>query len=169
MVSRTQIVAPPYFHRYIELVREDELKDALKKSTQRFQKFLEKIPHRKVNHAYAEGKWSVKEVLQHVIDAERVFAFRALWFARRDGQPLPGFDENNWAASARLGQRKWKDLLEEFHFVRKSTTWEFDSFQPEQLLAEGIAGGNRINPLALGFICCGHVTHHINIIKERYL
>jgi hypothetical protein len=107
--------------------------------------------------------------LQHIIDAERVFTYRALTFARKDKTPLPGFDENNWAAESRSAQRSWKDLRDEFKTIRKSTELLFGSLDQEQLLAEGIAGNHPANSLAMGFVCTGHLLHHIQIIKERYL
>ena len=103
------------------------------------------------------------------IDAERVFAYRALTFSRFDQAELPGFDENRWAANADTKHRKWSDLKKEFANVRGSTKLLFESFTEKQWLATGTASGHPVNCVALAFICCGHVEHHINIIKEKYL
>jgi uncharacterized damage-inducible protein DinB len=169
MIKKENAVAADYYHKYIQAAGEDDVLKALKKSTKEFRKFLERIPRKKLHHAYAEGKWTIKEILRHIIDAERVFAYRALAFARKDGTELPSFDENNWALHAQTVHRKWKDLVEEFQAVRKSTELLYDSFNEDQLLSSGTASGNSVNVLALGYIMAGHIRHHMNIIKERYL
>jgi hypothetical protein len=104
-----------------------------------------------------------------MIDTERVFAYRALSFSRKDPAALPGFDENNWAAQSMVKDRDWRDMIEEFKAVRKATEALFYSFTDEQLLYSGTASNNSLNVLATGYICAGHVNHHINILKERYL
>jgi hypothetical protein len=169
MVPRNEIIAAEYQHAYINGVKEDDVLKALKKNTKEFKKFLKKIPHRKIDYAYAEGKWTIREVLQHIVDAERVFSYRALRFARKDETPLPGFDENSWAANAGAAKRNWNDLVDEFKAVRKSTELLFGSFTDDQLRAAGSASGQPINVLALGFLPAGHNIHHMRIIRERYL
>jgi DinB superfamily len=169
MPIKADAKAASFYQSYLDLVTEDDPLMALKKSSRQFRKFLEGIPKNKINFAYAPGKWTIKEILQHVIDAERVFSYRALSFSRKDMTALPGFEEKSWASNAQTVNRKWKDLLEEFKTVRKSTEILFGSFAKDQLLAEGIASNNPINNLALGYVCSGHVLHHMNIIKERYL
>ena len=116
-----------------------------------------------------EGKWSIKEILQHVIDAERVFAYRSLTFARKDNNTLPSFDEKDYAANSNGNNRAWHELVEEFKALRKSTELLFNSFTKENLNAIGKASDYTITVLALGYIIVGHVAHHINIIRERYL
>jgi hypothetical protein len=169
MPSKKDAIAAEFYQRYLNLVKEDDVVKALKKNSRQFKKFLEKIPKKKIDFAYAENKWTIKELLQHIIDAERVFSYRALTFARKDSTPLPGFDENNWAANAQTTSRKWNDLVKEFRALRKSTESLFEAFDENQLLSKGTASEKEINTLALGYICSGHVAHHINIIKERYL
>jgi len=169
MLTRSDAIAAPFYQGYLDQVGEDNVVAALKKSGRQFREFLETIPPAKINFAYAPNKWTIKEVLQHIIDGERVFSYRALSFARKDPTPLPGFDENNWAAHSQAAAREWSDLLDEFRAVRKSTRLLFGAFNDEQLLAAGVASGNPINNLALGYICSGHVLHHMQIIKERYL
>src|ERR1700745_1928777 len=112
---------PEFYHNYIKQVPEDDLMTAFKNQTPLAVQFFQTMPAKKIDHAYAEGKWTIKEVLQHIIDAERVFSYRAVTFARKDTTPLPSFDENNWAANANGARRKWNDLLKEFKAVRKST------------------------------------------------
>lgn len=169
MVSRKEVRMPESFTRYVNAVSENNLEDALRKNTKRFRKMLKNIPKKKINYAYAEGKWTLKEVLQHIVDAERVFVFRALYFARKDSAPLPGFDENVWAITAKAPKRSWSDLVEEFTALRVSTELFFASFDEDQLLSTGTANNNPMSVVGLGFVCAGHVAHHMNIIKERYL
>ena len=169
MVTKSQTVAAPHFNRYIEIVKEKDLLKSLKKSRKEFSELLDRLPRNKIDFAYAPGKWTIREVLQHIIDAERVFAYRALTFARKDKTPLPGFDENSWAAESRSAKRSWKELRDEFKTVRKSSELLFSSLDQDQLLAEGVAGNHPANSLAMGFVCSGHLLHHIKIIRERYL
>jgi len=169
MLTKKDAIAAEFYQRYLNAVKEEDVIKALKKNTKDFKKFLEKIPKKKIDFAYADGKWSIRQMLQHIIDAERVFAYRSLSFSRKDPAQLPGFDEKNWAASIQITNRKWDDLVKEFRAVRKSTEFLFSSFNQEQLLAGGTASNNNINALALGYICSGHTIHHMNIIKEKYL
>ena len=160
---------PESYHNYIAQVPENNLMEAFKKGTASFIQFFENIPSSKYDHRYAEGKWTIKEVLQHIIDGERVFAYRALRFARKDPTPLPGFDENIFAANAKADKRNWNYLLEEFKTVRKSSEQLFTSFDEEQLNATGIASNHSNYVLGFGYIIVGHSLHHMKVIKERYL
>lgn len=160
---------PEYYHRYINKVEGDDMLAALKKQTTEFIRFLQEIPADKREFRYAKDKWTLKEVLQHVLDAERVFAYRSLCIARKDKTALPGFDENDYAANSKAGNRNWDDLVKEFSALRQSTEILFSSFDKEQLDAEGIANGKPVYVLGLGFVLAGHVNHHIGVIKERYL
>jgi len=160
---------PSFFHNYISQVQEDALMQALKNNTEVMQSFLINIPPAKYEYRYAEGKWTIKEVLQHLIDAERVFCYRALRFSRKDTTPLPGFDENLFARTAKANGRKWNDLVEEFFAVRKATELLFASFDEEQLEAGGISGNHPNYTLAMGFIAAGHCNHHKKVLEVRYL
>lgn len=160
---------PDYYHNYINQVEEDSLMDAFQKQTRSFLRFLKEIPKDKRNYRYAEDKWTIKEVLQHIIDAERVFDYRALCFARKDATSLPSFDENSYVANSKADQRKWKDLVKEFESVRQATITLFDSFDDEQLEATGTASGKPNYVHGIGFIVAGHLNHHVNVIKEKYL
>jgi uncharacterized damage-inducible protein DinB len=160
---------PEFYHQYINQTESDDLADVFKRQTRSFEKLMNDIPKSKRKYRYAEGKWTIKEVLQHIIDAERVFAYRALCFARKDATPLPSFDENIYAANAKTENRKWKDLVNEFRAVRQSTELLFSSFDEEQLETNGTASGKSVYVLGIGFIIAGHANHHMNIIKERYL
>ena len=143
--------------------------EAFNAETPAFIKFIENIPPDKYDYRYADGKWTVKEVLQHIIDAERVFAYRALRFARKDPTFLPGFDENAFAENAKADKRDWKNLVEEFKVVRMSSEYLFASFDDDQLDATGTSNNNSVYVLGIGFLLIGHCNHHKNILKERYL
>ncbi|MFI5185197.1 MAG: DinB family protein [Chitinophagales bacterium] len=160
---------PQFYHNYINHVRENDLMTAFKNQTPFVIDFFQNLPADKIDYAYAAGKWTIKEVLQHIIDAERVFSYRALRFARKDPTPLPGFDENLFAENSKAGKRSWDDLLEEFKAVRKATQWLYSSFDDEQLNATGTSNNNSNYVLAFGYISVGHSLHHLNVIKERYL
>lgn len=169
MATKQDALATEYYQNYIRLSPDDNILEALKRNTKNFRKLLKKIPKKKQDKAYAEGKWTIKELLQHIIDSERVFSYRALSFARKDGAALPSFDENNWAANSRAAQREWKDLIDEFKSLRGATERMFASFDDSQLRSIGTASDKEINVVALGHIIPGHVEHHINVIRERYL
>ena len=120
------------------------------------------------NHVYAPDKWTARDVLQHLIDVERVFAYRALRYARKDTTVLPAFDENAYAVTAQASKRSLDDLLEEFYAVRNASMMLFKSFDEEMLMQEGKIWSGAISVLALGFAIVGHVNHHIDIFRERY-
>jgi uncharacterized damage-inducible protein DinB len=160
---------PLFYHNYISHVPQDDLSEAFNVQTPAFIQFIENIPADKYDFRYAEGKWTVKEVLQHIIDAERIFAYRALRFARKDPTLLPGFDENTFAANAKADKRDYNNLLEEFKSVRMSSEYLFASFDDDQLDAAGTSNNHSIYVLAIGFIVVGHSMHHVKVFKERYL
>lgn len=160
---------PEFYHNYINQVPEDDIMKAFQKGSPSFIQFFENIPISKREYRYAEGKWSIKEVLQHIVDAERVFDYRALCFARKDPAPLPGFDENIFAANAKADKRSWSDLMEEFKAVRKGSEILFSSFDEEQLNTSGIANNHSNYVLAFGYVLVGHSLHHMKVLKERYL
>ena len=158
-----------HFHNYIKLVEENDFRIGLRDQGAKAAAFFKSIPEEKLNYKYAAGKWTIKEVLQHILDAERVFNYRALAFARKEKAPLPSFDENNYTANSHADTRSGTELIEEFIALRKSTEMLFNSFTDEDLNSTGIASGNQISVHAIGYITVGHVLHHINIIRERYL
>jgi len=160
---------PAFFHAYIKKAPENDLMTALKNNTSAFNSLISTIPSEKHNYRYAEGKWTIKDLLQHIIDGERIFSYRALCFARKDDTPLPGFDENLYAANTRAGSRSWDELIEEFNAVRKSTELLFTSFDEQELDSSGIVNNNSNYVLGIGFICAGHCAHHLQVIKDRYL
>lgn len=169
MATKQDSLAAEFYQNYIKLAPDENVLKSLERNTKNFRRLLKKIPRKKLDKAYAEGKWTIKEVLQHIIDAERVFAYRAITFARKDKTPLPSFDENNWAQQSMAAQREWREMVEEFKSLRASTISMFASFDDSQLRSIGTASNKDVNVLALGFILAGHVEHHMNILKERYL
>lgn len=160
---------PEFYHTYINQVDGDDLMSVLQKQTKSFLKLLKEIPKDKRSYRYADSKWTIKEVLQHIIDAERIFAYRALCFARKDATALPSFEENDYAANCKAENRKWKDLVNEFEVVRQATIALFDSFDDEQLDTAGTASGKSNYVSGIGFTIAGHANHHANVIKEKYL
>jgi hypothetical protein len=169
MISRKNLVVPEFYQGYVNALTEDELMPALQHNAQAFTEFLRSIPLDKIDYAYAPGKWTIRQLFQHVIDTERVFVYRALSFARKDSAHLPGFDEQAWAATTFSMQRKWDDMIREFAALREATILFFASLDQAQLQQTGTANNSVISVGSLGFICAGHVAHHMRVIKERYL
>jgi uncharacterized damage-inducible protein DinB len=160
---------PVYMENYIRLVEPERVRDTIEKYSLFIKDFFEDIPEEKVEYRYAGDKWSIKEMLQHIIDAERIFSYRALAIARGDKTPLPGFDENSYAAGSKADKRHWDSLLEEFKAVRTSTDMLLLSFTEEQLQLTGITNSQPNTVNAIAFVIFGHILHHINVLKERYL
>lgn len=159
----------PFYQTYIMALGNVELLDELKNGKETFLSFFEEIPEERLNYAYAEGKWSLAEALVHMIDTERIFQYRALCFARNDKTPLPGFDQDNYVPFSNAANRSKQSLIEEYKAVREATISLFASFDDEAIKRIGLASGSRMSVRALGFIICGHQTHHLHIIQERYL
>ncbi|MBX9783116.1 MAG: DinB family protein [Chitinophagaceae bacterium] len=159
----------PYFSRYIDLVKEDDSKTAFQNQNALLADFLSTLPYSKADYAYAEGKWTIKQVVQHLIDCERIFSYRALWIARKSNTPLSGFDENAFAEHADVSNRTLKDLADEMIALRAATQKMFSSFTEADLQSRGISNNNEITVNAIGFITLGHVLHHKQIVEERYL
>jgi DinB superfamily len=132
-------------------------------------KHILEIPEEKSDYRYAPNKWTIKELLQHMIDTERVFSYRALRISRNDQTPLAGFDENYFAANAPVAHRNLDDLVKEFLLLREATDLMIGSFQEHQLKYVGNASNTSISLKALCFIIYGHNLHHLKILKERYL
>jgi len=160
----------PYQEAYIKLVDDNySLFEELEISVHNLIHFVREIPMDKYDYRYAEGKWVIKDILQHIIDSERIFAYRALRFSRGDETSLPGFDENLYAANADGDNRSINDLLTEMSAVRHANIMMFKSFSEEALLRKGVGSGYTVSVRAFGFLMIGHQNHHIKIFKERYL
>ncbi|WP_188050916.1 DinB family protein [Flavobacterium sp. GP15] len=158
-----------YFFPYISVLGDATLIEELEISLHEFIRFVQNIPMDKFDFRYAEGKWTIKEIIQHVIDTERIFAYRALRISRNDQTPLPGFDENNYVNNTQANTRSIQDLLTELSAVRHSNIYLFKSFSNEQLERTGIASNAGISVRAIGFIMIGHQKHHQRVFEERYL
>ena len=157
-----------YFQRYIDQVPEEDLFKALENQLPLIQQFLSGISEERSTYSYAEGKWTLKALLQHVIDTERIFNYRALCFARKEAASLPGFDENLYANQSEAGSRSWQNLANEFLAVRESTTLLFKSFSEAAMNICGTGNNNPMSAAAAGFITVGHFYHHKKIVEERY-
>jgi len=159
---------PPAYKSYVKLVEETDLLQALRLSAYRSLEALHAIPERRWDFRYAENKWSVREVWAHVIDAERIFAYRALTFARNDKTTLPGFDENQYVPESNAGGRSLKRMADEWMHVRLASIDLFEGFTDDMLTRKGKANNSEVSVAALGFIMAGHETHHRKILHERY-
>ena len=158
---------PPFFDRYINLTEGDFLESLKKYSPAVVFKDTDQLLLLG-DRVYEPGKWTVKDILQHCIDTERVMAYRAMAIARGENQALPGYDENLYAENTGASLRSVHDLMEEFIAVRRTTQILFKYMDNSALLREGNANGTVITPLALAFVIAGHAIHHQRILKERY-
>lgn len=160
---------PHYFNTYIKLVPEENIVQAIELHSPYAMQFFSSISEEQSLYKYADEKWTVKEILQHVIDAERIFAYRALALARGEQNALPGFDEVNYAKNADTNNRHWSSLVKEFIHVRSSSEDLIKSLDESKMQITGSVSDYRISVLAILYTLAGHCIHHINIIKERYL
>lgn len=158
-----------YYGRYIDLVKTNDLLHLMKMQIIDLQAMLADVGAEQEDFAYAEGKWSIKQLVGHITDSERIFACRALRIARGDQTPLPGFDENDYAANGRFDRRTLPDLGHEYAVVREATVALFKSFDAETLLRRGTANNQTVSVRALLYIIAGHQLHHERILRERYL
>lgn len=159
----------PFFEGYIQAAKEVNLIEELEICLHEFIRFVQNIPMDKFDYRYAEGKWTIKEIIQHLMDTERIFTYRALRIARNDQTPLAGFDENDYVANSNANERNLQGLLTEMAVVRQATLSLFKSFSKEQLQRIGTASNHSISVRAIGFIMIGHQKHHQQIFQERYL
>jgi uncharacterized damage-inducible protein DinB len=157
-----------YIQRYKDLVPSENWKEEMKVSRENTLNVYKKISAEQAEFPYAEGKWTLKELLQHLIDAERIFAYRALRFARKDRTELAGWDEEEYAKHYFSVERTLKSLIDEFEAVRNSSIIFFENLNQEQFSGTGIANGNEISVEMIGKLIIGHNLHHLNIIEERY-
>jgi uncharacterized damage-inducible protein DinB len=159
----------PFYKGYINQVGEDDVLEKLSSNRKKTYAFFLSLPPEKADYAYAEGKWTVKEVLGHMIDTERIMSYRLLRFARADHHPLAGFNENFYASRANAKNRTLEDLANEFSDLRKANLYLYKNLDQEQLQRKGTASNAIVSVKALLYIIAGHELHHLNIIRERYL
>lgn len=169
MSNLTPGTYPAFIEGYLRFIDTNTVAEATEKYSSSILEFFKNIPLEKASYRYAAGKWNIKEMLQHIIDAERIFAYRAVTIARHDKTHLPGFDENSYAAASNADKRTWESLLNEFEFVRKSTDLLLQSFTEDQLQQSGTTNNEPNTAKALSFLVYGHILHHIKVLKERYL
>lgn len=160
---------PEYYHTYISRTAGDDLIDLLRKGLSELEVLITSLPAEKLNYRYQPGKWSIKELLVHLLDAERIFAYRALRFSRGDRTGLPGFDEDEYVPNSGASDRSVESIMDEYKALRASTITFFENLTPEMLGRTGIANGQEISVRALAYIIPGHEIHHLGVIRERYL
>lgn len=161
--------AAPYYFNYINLVQDDDIVSALENQFNETVPFLAAISEEKSLHRYAPDKWSIRQLLNHVNDTERVFLYRALWFARGFSEPLPGYDQNTAVNGARADDFPWADHVEDFRRVRQATMTFFRTLPEDAWLHSGIASDNLFTVRAVAYIIAGHVAHHTGLVRQRYL
>lgn len=161
--------AADYYFTYIDLVPDGDICELLEAQISEVTRLLGQVSPERVDYRYAPDKWSIREVLGHLIDTERLFVLRAFWFARGFDTALPSFDQHVAVQHAGSGERPWQSLVDEFLSLRRSTVLFFRHLPPEAWLRRGIASDNPFSVRALAYMGVGHVTHHANILRERYL
>jgi uncharacterized damage-inducible protein DinB len=159
----------PFYHTYLLALGDVDLIQELNRGKDELITLLEEIPESKLVYSYGEGKWTLAEVLLHIMDAERVFQYRALCFARNDQTPFPGFDQDEYVPHSNAASRTKASLVKEYSAIRESTLCLYNSFDKDILKRVGVASGSRMSVRAMGFIISGHQAHHVNIIRKRYL
>ena len=158
-----------YYGKYVMLVPDGDLTATLSRQLDATLALLSSLPEQRADFSYAPGKWTIKEVVGHLMDGERVFAYRALCIGRDDKTPLPGFEQDDYVASANFNERTLSSLLEEFTAVRQATVQLFKNFSEKEWQRRGTANGQEITPLSLGYIVAGHELHHMDVVRTRYL
>jgi hypothetical protein len=159
----------PYYSTYIDRVPDGDIVDTLTRQTPETIAFLRAIPDAKADYRYAPEKWSIKEIIGHLADGERVFQYRAFRFSRADDTPVPGFDENLYVANAPFSRLRMSDLIDDLEHLRQSTIHMFASMDEEAFTRRGVANEAGVSVRAIAYIMAGHETHHIQVMKERYL
>ncbi|MFD2245768.1 DinB family protein [Pontibacter ruber] len=160
---------PEGMKNYIEAAKAEDLLSGLAASQEYIINFMLGLDEERLSHRYAPGKWSIKELMVHMMDAERIFAYRALRFARQDKTDLAGFDENQYVGPSKADKRTITSILAEYAAVRQATIELFKNFDTEMLNQTGTANNNRVSVRALGYAILGHEIHHLNIIRQRYM
>jgi hypothetical protein len=158
----------PFHSSYVGAVPDGDVLALLERQGRETVALLRSISEKKSQHRYQPGKWSIRQVVGHIIDAERVFTYRALTFARGDAIALPGFDENQWAEGSNADHRTLAELIDEFAAVRAASVALFRGFGESEFARSGKASGHNASVRALAYVTTGHERHHVKILKERY-
>ena len=159
----------PYYERYISLVANDDILSTMAAQPAELRELLANIPEERGTFAYDDGKWTIKELLGHLIDGERIFAYRVFRIARGDKTPIEGFEQDGYIENARANERTFADLLDEFELLRVSGVLFFNNLNDADFLRTGTANNCEVSVRALVYIMAGHIRHHVNILKDRYL
>jgi len=169
-------IAPPagdalndYYKSYAKYVEDEDLLAALSKQSLSTLNWLNALPDKIEDHSYQEGKWKLKEVVGHLCDSERIFAYRAMRFARNDKTELPGFDEKSYTPESDYGTRTLKDIIEEWKTIRSATISLFSSMSEQAIDRSGLANGVMVSPRIILFFIIAHERHHLQVMKDRYL
>jgi DinB superfamily len=174
-MSKTALARPdsteyaPYYDRYVSLVPEGDIINLLERQLQEVLDLLNGISEDAALKRYAPGKWSIKEVIGHLNDGERIFACRALRFARNDDNKLPGFEQDPYVVNGQFDRQPLADLAQEFSHLRQANLYLFKSLSDEAWRRRGVASDNEVSVKALAYIMAGHVSHHLQVLKTRYL
>ena len=159
----------PYYARYVSLVPDGDVLDVLERQLGDTVHLLGGVSEARVEHRYAPGKWSVRQVVGHVIDTERIFAYRGLCFARGDAGPLPGYEQDDYAVRGEFDRRTLRDLVGELVHVRRGNVMMFRGMSDEVLARRGVANGVEFSVRAIPWVLAGHERHHVGILREKYL
>jgi uncharacterized damage-inducible protein DinB len=160
---------PFYYHTYIEKIPEGEAAGLLESELKETLRTLAMVSEEEAGKSYAEGKWSIKELVQHLLDTERIFSYRALSFARGQTTPLPGYDHDCYAEEARANRRSLKSMLEEYKRLRLSTIDLFNSLDEKALQRKGTANNNELSVIQIFHVIIGHEIHHREVMQQKYL
>jgi hypothetical protein len=161
--------AADYYFRYIDLVPDGDVRDLLERQAGEMLDLLGSISDDRSLFRYAADKWSMRQVVSHVIDTERVFVFRAFWFARGFDSPLPSFDQDRAVAAAAPDDRRWRDLIADFRATRADSIRFFRALALDAWARRGVASDKPFTVRALAYLSVGHATHHLQILRDRYL
>jgi uncharacterized damage-inducible protein DinB len=161
--------AASYYFKYIDLITSEDVVPTMKAQLGETMQLLEGISEEQSLHSYSPGKWTIRELLNHVNDGERVFLGRAFWFARGFQDPLPSFEQDLAVQAAGANQTPWAQLVEEFRTIRLSTISFFENLHDDAWSRSGVASDNSVTVRAIAYIIAGHVTHHTNVLREKYL
>jgi hypothetical protein len=158
-----------YYGTYIDRVPEGDIVDTLSRQITETVAFLKSIPESKADYQYAPGKWTIRQIIGHLADGERVFQYRAFRFSRADTTPVAGFEENHYVDHAPFANVSMEKLIGEFEYLRRATIYMLSNLDAEAMGHVGVANGNPVSVRALAFIMAGHESHHVQVIKDRYL
>lgn len=158
-----------YYEKYVSLIGEDQLMAELESQPAELREIASALSEEKGSHTYAEGKWTIKEVISHLIDGERMFAYRALRISRGDATPIEGFEQDGYIDNSHANERKFADMADEFELLRKANLVMFRNLSDDDWARSGTASDVPVSVRALAYIMAGHIRHHVNILRERYL